>query len=91
MSLKIQSYSFFVSFLYGMFFYIVLEINKKFIYMSFKFIKIVVSLLFILVMALLYFIILLYVNNGYLHAYFFLCIILGYIVCKVIYKKIVKR
>ncbi|MBR3161369.1 MAG: hypothetical protein IKF19_01400 [Bacilli bacterium] len=68
-----------------------MEINKKFIYMSFKFIKIVVSLLFILVMALLYFIILLYVNNGYLHAYFFLCIILGYIVCKVIYKKIVKR
>ncbi len=91
MYLKIQIYSLIVSFVYGMFFYIMINLNSKFIYMSFKYIKILSSLLFVLFMSLLYFILLLYVNNGYIHLYFFLCIIIGYIVCKAIMKIIVKR
>ena len=35
--------------------------------------------------------ILMRINYGYLHFYFFLCIILGYILCKVVMKKIVKK
>ena len=91
MNLKIQFYSFVVSFLFGMLFFILLDTNKKIIYMSFNFGKILVSLLFLLAMSLLYFLLLLYINHGYIHIYFFLCIIVGYVVCKVIYKKIVKR
>ena len=91
MELKIQIYSLIVSFLYGILFFIMLDLNSRYIYASYIYIKIIISFLFILDMSLLYFIILLYINNGYIHFYFFLCIIIGYIVCKVIKKKIVKR
>lgn len=91
MILKIQIYSFIVSYIYGFAFFILLEINSKFIYSSSLIIKILSSLLFIIFNTLLYFIILMKINNGYLHIYFFLSIILGYISCKTIYKKIVKR
>ncbi len=91
MILKIQIYSIIVSFIYGIFFYVMLSINNRFIIVSFKFFKILLSFLFVLLMSLMYFIILLYINNGYIHMYLFLCIILGYFVCKVFNKKIVKR
>ena len=91
MVLKIQIYSFFVSFVYGIIFYLLLELNSKFVYSSNLFIKIIFSSFFVLFNCLLYFIILLFVNNGYIHFYFFICLILGYLMCKVIYKKIVKR
>jgi len=91
MSLSVQIISFIYSFFYGVFFEILLDINKKFIYSSKVVVKIISSFLFILFNSLLYFIILLKINNGYLHIYFLLCILLGYIVmCKVkkfIFKK----
>ena len=91
MNLKIQIYSFIVSFVYGVFYYIMLDVNSKFICLSFKMMKIIYSFLFVIFMSLLFFIILLHLNNGYIHFYFFLCVILGYIVCKVVVKKIVNR
>lgn len=91
MVLKIQIYSFLVSFFYGIFFYFMLEINSRFIYSSNKVIKVISSFLFILFNAILYFIILLKVNNGYIHIYFFLCILVGYIMCKVVVKKVCNR
>ena len=90
MELKIQVYSFVVSFIYGLFFYLMLGLHARIIYSSFILVKVVGSLLFVIVMSLLYFIMLLYINNGYVHLYFFLCIMLGYFVCKLVKKKIVK-
>ena len=91
MALKIQIYSFLVSFFYGIFFYFMLEINSRFIYSSNRAIKIISSFLFVLFNVLLYFIILLKVNNGYIHIYFFLCILVGYIMCKVVVRKVCNR
>ena len=91
MVLEIQIYSLGVSFLYGIFFFILLEINSKFIYSSNMFIKVICSFLFAIFNALLYFIILMYINNGYIHLYFFLCIILGYICSNFVYKMICKK
>ena len=91
MNLRIQLISLIVSFLYGGFFYLLLELNYKFLYSSNLVVKIVVSFLFVMLNVLLYFLILMKINYGYVHLYFFLCIILGYFVCKVVYKKIVKR
>ena len=88
MELKIQLYSFAVSFAYGVVFYIMLDINSRFIYSSFKIVKVLLSCLFVYFMSILYFIALLFINNGYIHIYFFLCIICGYIVCKVIKNKL---
>ena len=89
MILSIQIVSFIVSFLYGMFFFITLQINYKFLYSSNLFIKIVFSFLFIIFHTLLYFVILLKINYGYIHLYFFFCLIIGYFVWKVGYNRFV--
>ena len=91
MILKVQIISLLFSFCYGIFFYLLLELNSKFLYSSHIIVRIVVSFLFVMFHTLLYFLILMRINYGYLHFYFFLCIILGYILCKVVYKKIVKK
>ena len=89
MDLKVQLFSFFVSYFYGMFFYLTLELNKKMLYSSKMFIKIVFSFLFVFFHTLFYFLFLMYINYGYIHLYFFINILLGYIICQMIYKKIV--
>ena len=90
MILKVQVISLVVSFCYGIFFYLMLELNSKFLYDSRILVRIIVSFLFVFVNTLLYFLILMKCNNGYVHVYFFLCILAGYLSCKVIYKKFVK-
>lgn len=90
MSLKVQVISFLFSFFYGIFFEILLSVSEKILYSSKLIVKIIGSLLFVLFTTLLYFVILIKINNGVLHVYFFLCILLGYtIMCKV-RKKILK-
>lgn len=89
--LNIQILSLGVSFLYGILFYILLEINSRFLYSSSMVVRILFSFVFILFCSLLYFVVLLKVNNGYVHFYFLLCIILGYFLCKVIHKRLLKR
>lgn len=91
MPLNIQLYSFLVSFVYGFIYFILLEVNSRFIYSSKVAVKVMSSFIFVMFNILLYFIILMKINNGYIHFYFFLCIILGYFLCKVIYKKICKK
>ena len=91
MELNIQILSLGVSFLYGIIFYILLEINSRFLYSSSIIIKVLFSFIFVLFNSLLYFLILLKINNGYVHFYFLICLILGYILCKVIYKRLLKR
>lgn len=91
MVLSVQVISLLVSFLYGIFFYLTLEINSRFIYYSNFFVRIVYSFLFVIFHTLLYFLFLMYINNGYVHIYFLFCMILGYLMCKVVYKRFVKR
>ena len=91
MVLKVQIISLLVSLGYGAFFYLMLELNSKFLYDSRILVRIIVSFLFVLFHTLLYFLILMKINYGYVHAYFFLCMLAGYLICKVIYKRFVKR
>lgn len=91
MELNVQILSLVVSFIYGIFFFVLLEINSRFVYSSSFFVKVLGSFVFILISSLVYFFILLKINNGYVHIYFILCIILGYFLCKVLYKGLVKR
>lgn len=90
MILKIQIYSILYSFLYGVIFNVLLEINYKFIYESKLLIKVISSLLFLLANTLLYFLILIKINNGIVHIYFLLSIILGYMSAYFIQKKLFK-
>ena len=90
-SLNIQFLSLFVSFLYGFVVYILLEVNYKFLMTSNLVVRVIMSMFFILFITLLYFIILLCINNGYIHIYFFISVLCGYFVCKVVYKWFVNK
>lgn len=78
MTLKVQIISLIVSFLYGIFFSFLLNINYKIIYNNNKFVKIIGTLLFVLFNSLLYFLILLKINNGIVHIYCILALIVGF-------------
>lgn len=79
-SLKLQVLTIIVSFLYGIFFSFFLDISSKYIYNSKLKIKILFSFLFILINTILYFAIMNKINNGIIHYYSFIAIIIGFFV-----------
>ena len=90
MILSTQILSLIYSFFYGIFFFSMLEVNYKILYNG-KFIyRIMISFLFVIFISLLYFIILIKINNGILHVYFFLVFFTGYMLLSYIVKLIVK-
>lgn len=88
MILSIQVYSLIYSFFYGMVFFGLLEVNYKFLYYGKLVYRIVISFLFVIFMSLLYFVLLMKINNGILHMYFLLSFFTGYVLSFVIYGKI---
>lgn len=80
MNIKTQLITILISFLFGIFFSLQLSINYKFIYSNKKIYKIIFTFLIVLVNTLLYFILLKKFNNGILHVYGIICIIIGFIV-----------
>ena len=78
MKLNIQVYSLFYSFLFGIILYYLLDLFNKYIMKCTIIIKIIISLLFVMLLSLFYFMGLLYINNGYLHIYFLIIIMVGY-------------
>lgn len=91
MTLKIQIISLVVSFLYGIFFSFLLNINYKLIYNDNKFIKIIGTFMFIIVNSLLYFLILLKINNGIVHIYCIFSLIIGFIIENFIISKKISK
>lgn len=90
-NLDLQLKSLLFSFLFGMFFAICVNINYKFINSNKKIFKIIFTFFFTIINILIYFIGLKKINDAYLHPYFILMIILGYIVEIFIQKLIVKK
>lgn len=88
MSLKIQLLTLIYSFLFGIFFGIMLKLNSKFLYSDKKVEKILTSLLFTIVNVLLYFIVLKKINNAILHPYSILILLLGFFVEYYVERKI---
>lgn len=76
--LDIQIKSIVFSFLYGMFFSFLLNLNYKYIYYSKGVLKVLINIFFVVDNVFLYFIILRYINNGIVHFYFLLSLVLGY-------------
>jgi len=88
MILKIQIYSLLFSFSFGILIYFILELIHNFIYNKKIVFRIIFSLIFALVISVIYFGCLLKINNGILHEYFFLMMLLGYTVAKFVYVKL---
>ena len=91
MNLKIQVFSLLFSFFYGILFSFLINVNYQFLFFKKKWVQIVVTILFLLDMALLYFLILKFINDGVIHIYFYLMIFLGFYVSFPIMKKIRKK
>lgn len=88
MILKLQVLSLLYSFFFGMVFFILLELNSKFLYEGRMVYRIIVSFLFVIFISLLYFFGLIKINDGVVHVYFFLSLFTGYLLSFVIYRKI---
>ena len=80
MALNIQIYSLIFSLIFGVILNFLFEWFNNFNDKNKVIVKILLSIIFVLTLALLYFIGLLYINNGYLHGYFFLFIMVGYMI-----------
>lgn len=90
MSLIIQIKSLVFSFIFGCLFNIFFRINYKYLYYEKIVVRIVISFLFSIDMAILYFIILKNINNGIIHAYFLLMIIFGFFLTNYFIKRKIK-
>jgi len=91
MSLDIQIKTIVVSFLFGIYFSIFLNLNYKIIHSKKEFIKLIGTLVIIIVNVLLYFLILQKINNGVFHIYEILCILVGFILEKKLHKYVIAK
>lgn len=80
MDIKTQLITIIISFLFGILFSLQLSLNYKLIYSNKKAYKIIFTFLVVLVNTLLYFITLKKFNNGILHIYGIIFIVVGFIV-----------
>ncbi len=78
MPLNIQINSLLFCLLYGIFFGILYGMNYKILYESKIIFRIIITFLFIIDNILFFYLILLRINNGIIHPYFILMLIMGY-------------
>lgn len=87
MKLNIQIYSLIYSYIYGLILFYLFNFNNRIIDRVKLVYKVILTFCFVLLISLGYFIILLYINNGYIHVYFYFLILLGYLSMYYLYKK----
>lgn len=91
MNLKVQIIALVFSFLYGMLFSFLVNINYKFLFSKKLIFKIIITFIFIVDCSLLYFLVLKKINEGIVHPYFLLMILLGFYISFPLTKKIRKK
>ena len=82
MDYRIQLFSFFLSFLFGVFFSFVSRFHYEMVFSLKKIFRYLLTFLFILDISLFYILLMYYVNHGNLHVYFVFITFLGYFVEK---------
>jgi|LSQX01.2.fsa_nt_gb hypothetical protein len=87
MAIDIQLKSLFFSLLYGCVFSFLLRLNYKYLYKGPLLLKVAINIVFVLDNVLLYFIVLKRINEGIIHGYFVLMILLGFIIMESVFKK----
>lgn len=91
MSLKIQIYSSIFSFLFGIFFSVMLNYCYKKIKIKNKYGNIIFNLGFAIFHTILYYLLLEKVNYGILHPYCVISVIVGFIVAELLYYKVANK
>lgn len=87
MELSIQLQVLTVSFVYGILFSYLVQMQYRFLFESKRFYKIIITMLFVFDNSLLYFLILKTINHGIFHIYFFILLVLGYLFGNYLVKK----
>ena len=80
MELKTQIICFICSFVFGILFSICTNLNYRYLFSKKKYIKVLVTIVYILDFTLLYFLLMQKISYGRIHSYFFLAILLGFLV-----------
>jgi len=80
MNLEIQIQSLIISFVFGMLFSIFFNLFYKFLFARRKNVKLIINVVFVTINTVLYFYLLYIVNDGIIHSYFIIMLILGFLV-----------
>lgn len=78
MNLKIQIFSLLFSFFFGVFFSFLVNINYKLLFCRSRLFQYILTFVFIIDNALFYFYLLMIINNGVIHNYFYIMVIVGF-------------
>ncbi len=79
MALQIQILSLVYSFVFGIFFGFCVNFHYDFLFSRKKWFQILINFIFVIDMALIYFLVLKIINGGVLHCYFYLLIFFGFL------------
>lgn len=91
MDYKIQLLSFFVSFIFGIFFYILSVFNYKLINKYNKLMQYILTFVYMIFISLCYTYLLFKINNGNIHPYFLLLVLAGFVLTNQIKKVLIKN
>lgn len=96
MNSNLQLISFLVSFVYGIVFYFLTDLNFKLIKNLKKYQKHLLSFIYTMDMTIIYIIIFYHLNKGYFHIYFIVMVFIGFLVglliqCKILSKISIKK
>jgi len=78
MTLKTQIISLVFSFLFGVLFSILVNLNYRWLFTKCRFFQIIITMVFVIDCALLYFFLLKLINDGVVHPYFYLMVLVGF-------------
>ena len=79
MNLKSQIITLLISFIFGVIFSVLVNLNYKYLFHHNKKVKILVTITFVLNMALIFFLIMQSINNGIIHYYFYIMLSIGFL------------
>lgn len=91
MTSKMQLISFFISFIFGIFFFFLTEINFKLIKDLKRYLQHILTFIYVLDIIISYIIIFYHLNKGYFHIYFILMVFIGFLVGYIINKKVISK
>jgi len=91
MNSLLQLLSFFVSFIFGIFFCFITILNFKLIEKFKKFIQHIITFIYVIDVTIIYIIIMYHLNKGYFHIYFIMMVFVGYSIGFILYKKFISK
>ena len=90
MILKVQFFSLVYSFVFGLVFAFLVNFHYELLFSKKKWFQIIMNFIFVIDIALIYFLVLKMLNGGVLHFYFFLLMFLGFLISYVNTKSVRK-